>query len=258
MQFNLINPMFQSFFTRILSPYTLLGILFILHDYAIWNHARANAQPTSSSQQILSGNYAIGGTGMALVVRGNQYYYSDEIGQTEWKPTSQLNYINEGVVFGEGYYWCLRTLPGPRGVCTRHGWMRDISTEDIQRCSDALTATQDRIRQTKNVLSLKMITIQVSDRYPDRPSDRPDGYQFLMVGKGGFDILASEQLMASISTQIITNCPSVSMVEFATYPEGAGIYGLVNNKVQGFDCYEAYNTLQSPNPKPPWGYEGCL
>lgn len=259
MKRNLITPKFQRFFNRIFSPSLLLSILFgTVYGYDLSGHAQVNAQPTNSARQILSGQYSIGSTGMALVVRGNQYYYSDETGQTAWKPTAQLKYIQDGVVFGEGYYWCLRTLPGARGVCTVHGWMRDIAAEDIKKCSRALTSAQDRIRQVKNVQSLKITAIQVSDRYPDNPTGRPDGYQLLMLGKGGFDILASDQVMASISTHTIANCPTVSMVEFATYPEGAGIYGLVDNKVRGFECYEAYDIGQSPNPKPPWGYEGCL
>ncbi|NEQ20955.1 MAG: hypothetical protein F6K28_17355 [Microcoleus sp. SIO2G3] len=103
-----------------------------------------------------------------------------------------------------------------------------------------------------------MTSIKVAAHYPDNPTSRPDGYEFLMDGEGGYDVLASNKFMALISTAIITNCPTVSMVSFLASPEGHTTYGLVNSEVRGFDCYDAYDTLQSPNPKPPWGYESCF
>lgn len=225
------------------------------------NPSSVHANPqqfTNPVQKILSGRYWIGGTGMTLVVEENQYYYSDETGRTDWRPISRLRPVKDGVLWGEGHYWCLTTLPGPTGVCTSHGWMRSLPREDIERCSRALTTTQDRIRRVKGLASVKLTPLQVPDLYPDHPTGRPDGYQFLMSGQGGFDTLASEKLMAEISTDIIKHCPSTSLVEFSAVPEGAAIYGLVKGKVRGFNCYEDYDTLRSPNPKPPWGYEGCL
>ena len=136
--------------------------------------------------------------------------------------------------------------------------MRDLPVKDLERCSRVLTATQDKIRRVKGLASVKLTPLQVPDRYPDHPTSRPDGYQFLMSGRGGYDILASEKFMASISADIIKHCASTSLVEFSTVPEGVVIYGLVKGKVRGFDCYEDYDTLRSPNPKPPWGYQGCL
>jgi hypothetical protein len=220
---------------------------------------RANPQLSAAPvQKILSGRYWIGGTGMTLVVEETQYYYSDESGRTNWRPISRLRYVKDGVLRGEGHYWCLTTLPGPKGVCTSHGWMRDLAVKDLERCSRALTAAQDKIRRVKDLASVHLTSLPVPDRYPDHPMGRPDGYQFLMSGRGGFTILAAEKFMMTISTDIIKHCPSTSLVEWATVPEGAAIYGLVKGRVRGFDCYEDYNTRRSPNPKPPWGYEGCL
>jgi hypothetical protein len=59
---------------------------------------------------------------MALVVQGGQYYYSDEDEQTHWQPITQLGYVQDGVVFWQGAYWCLSTLPGSRSLCTPNGW----------------------------------------------------------------------------------------------------------------------------------------
>lgn len=130
-------------------------------------------------------------------------YYSDEAGRTNWRPISRLRYVKDGVLLGEGHYWCLTTLPGPTGVCPSHGWMRDLPVKDIERCSWALTTTQDTIRRVKGLASVKLTPLQLPDRYSDHPTGRPDGYQFLMSGQGGFAILASEKLMVAISTDII-------------------------------------------------------
>lgn len=217
-----------------------------------------SAQPSNPSQrQITSGRYWIGGTGMALVVQGDRYYYSDETGQSNWKPISRLKYVQEGVVFGEGHYWCLSTLPGPRGMCLPNGWAAPESKEELD-CNYALIAAHRKLLNLKRMESLTMTTIQVARQYPDHPADRPGGYEFLMVGPGGYDALASEKTLASISTAIITRCPAVSMVSFLAHPEGHTTYGLVNNQVKGFDCYDAYDLRQSPNPKPPWGYQACF
>jgi len=244
-------------FTAKIIYLTLLGIsISTMQAYELFNPSRAQAQPSSHPGTIRSGKYWIGGVGMALFVRGTQYYYSDENGQTEWRPTSRLKYVKDGVVFGEGYYWCESTLPGPRGMCTPLGWTNPTTDQEL-RCNEALIAAHRSLLDVKNLTSLHLAPVQVAVRYPDNPTGRPDGYTFLMDGRGGYDILASSKLMERVSTAIISSCSTVSMVSFSAKPEGEVHYGLVNNQVQGFDCYEAYNLRQSPNPKPSWGYEAC-
>lgn len=126
------------------------------------------------------------------------------------------------------------------------------------RCEQALGAAQTKLYQVGQLDSLKTTLVQTGDRYPDHPPARPQGYEFLMVGRGGYTILADVPLMRAISQAILANCPTVSLVSFLAHPEGVGTFGLVNNQVQLFDCYEAYDLRLSPNSKPPWGYDSCL
>ncbi|PSB55571.1 hypothetical protein [Chamaesiphon polymorphus] len=223
-------------------------------DTSLDNYQQVN----NSTPKIIGGKYASGGVGMSLIIRGNKYYYTDEIEQTPWKSISRLKSIQAGVVYGEGYYWCLSTLPSPQGVCTRHGWMRDTAAKDIKNCSNALTTIRNSIERVKNVRPLRTTSIIVANEYPHNPTNRPDGYELFMAGKGGYTVLKSQQLMRSISIKIIAQCPTVSIVSFIARPEVLVTYGLVNDRVREFKCYEAYNTRLSTNPKLPWGYQSCL
>jgi hypothetical protein len=256
MQIQLFKLKKRSFIQKITSL-TLLSIIFSTTQvYGLRQPYRVEAKPANASGRINSGKYWIGGVGMALFVEGNRYYYSDENGQTEWRPISRLKYVKNGVVFGEGYYWCQSTLPEPHGMCTPLGWTNPVTQQELS-CNEALIAAHRTLLNVKNLTSLHLTPVKVADRYPDNPTDRPDGYTFFMAGTGGYDVLASPKLMEQVSSAIITNCPTVSMVLLSAKPEGDVTYGLMNDKVQGFDCYEAYDLRQSPNPKPPWGYEPC-
>lgn len=247
----------KHLFTQKITHFALLSISFsTVQGYELFRPTEAEAQPSNSASKINSGKYWIGGVGMALFVKGNQYYYSDENGQTEWRPISRLKYVKDGIVFGEGYYWCQSTMPGAGGMCTPLGWTDPMSDQELS-CNYALIAAHSTLFNVKNLNSLNLTPTKVTAYYPDNSTGRPDGYKFLMDGSGGYDILASSKLMERVSSAIITNCPTVSMVSFSAKPEGDVTYGLVNDKVQEFDCYEAYELGQSHNPKPLWGYEAC-
>ncbi|MBD2202610.1 hypothetical protein H6G33_12230 [Calothrix sp. FACHB-1219] len=75
-----------------------------------------------SSPRIIDGFYVLGGTDQGLEVKGEQYRYYDEGGTQEWRPTSELNSIKEGLVFDGKNYWC---IPPRRevGVCSANGWV---------------------------------------------------------------------------------------------------------------------------------------
>jgi hypothetical protein len=222
----------------------------------LWIFDRCQAQPSNAVSKINSGKYWIGGVGMSLFVKGNQYYYADENGQTEWRPISRLKYVKDGVIFGEGYYWCQSTLPGLRGMCTPLGWANPMSDQELS-CNQALITAHSTLLNVKNLNSLHLTPTKVSAYYPDNPTGRPDGYKFFVNGSGGYDVLASSKLMERVSSAIITTCPNISMVTFSAKPEGEVTYGLVNNKVQEFDCYKAYDIGLSSNPRPLWGYAAC-
>lgn len=83
-----------------------------------------HTQPSSLSNKIVDGFYALGGTDLGIEVKGEQYRHYDELGVKEWKPIAELEYVREGVIFNEENYWCLSTLaPQDRAaVCSANGW----------------------------------------------------------------------------------------------------------------------------------------
>lgn len=167
---------------------TLLGIgVAITQAYELIQAFGVDAQPLPVSNKIKSGKYWIGGVGMALFVEGDRYY-SDENGQTEWRPISRLKCVQDGVVFGEGYYWCQSTLPGPRGICTPLGWTNPTTNQEM-RCNEALIAAHRTLINVKNLTSLRLAPVKVGAHYPDNPTGHPDGYTFLLAGRGCYQVL---------------------------------------------------------------------
>ncbi|MBU7582940.1 MAG: hypothetical protein KAF91_08520 [Nostoc sp. TH1S01] len=61
-------------------------------------------------------------TNQGLEIKGEQYRYYDEEGNQEWRAITELNPIQEGVIFDGKNYWC---IPPRReaGVCSENGWM---------------------------------------------------------------------------------------------------------------------------------------
>ncbi|MBD2456419.1 hypothetical protein H6G80_20365 [Nostoc sp. FACHB-87] len=76
----------------------------------------------ATSAPIKPGFYVFGGTDQGLEVKGEQYRYYDEAGEQEWRPISELNYIQENLIFDGKNYWCIPPR-SEAGVCTENGWM---------------------------------------------------------------------------------------------------------------------------------------
>ncbi|MBD2494486.1 hypothetical protein [Nostoc sp. FACHB-280] len=76
----------------------------------------------TTSAPIKPGFYVLGGTDQGLEVKGEQYRYYDEAGEQEWRPISELNYIQENLIFDGQNYWCIPPR-SEAGVCTKNGWM---------------------------------------------------------------------------------------------------------------------------------------
>ncbi|WP_062288012.1 hypothetical protein [Nostoc piscinale] len=76
----------------------------------------------NTSAPIKPGFYVLGGTDQGLEVKGEQYRYYDEAGNQEWRPISELNYIQENLIFDGQNYWCIPPR-SEAGVCTANGWM---------------------------------------------------------------------------------------------------------------------------------------
>jgi hypothetical protein len=80
-----------------------------------------------ANAEIVSGTYWLAPTGQGLKIEGDRYYYYHEEGREPWRPVSELEPVQRGVVFDGVNYWCLSTLPTPRqgiAVCSADGWVR--------------------------------------------------------------------------------------------------------------------------------------
>ncbi len=228
--------------------------------------AQSSAAP-SLYPTIASGTYwtglGLGRNAMQLEIEGDRYTYADETGKTAGQPIAGIKAVGRGVIQAEGRYWCLSTLPKPKEAhCSVQGWTtstaRNVAVQNPPSCGRTLIATQNQLLQAGDLVSLQLSAIRVGDRYSDNPTPRPIGYEFWMIGQGGYTILATPKLLESLSQTIIRHCPTVALVTFKAYPEGEAVYGFVNQRSQLFACYEAYEIGQSPNPKPPWGYQACF
>ena len=131
--------------------------------------------------------------------------------------------------------------------------VKSQSGRTIDNCNAALVAAEKRITEGRNI-DVTTSVIDVSIRYEDYPTGRPVGYAFNMRGNGTENILNSPQFMKAISTNIIQNCPTVSMVIFGlAETDEDSTYGLIDDKnIEPFTC------VAPGNRRDPWGYATCL
>jgi hypothetical protein len=82
-------------------------------------------KPTSSKteQQIAAGIYLLGGNDQTLEVEDERYRYVDSEITQEWRPLSELTYIQPGIVYDGNSYWCLNSTMSEPSVCTETGWL---------------------------------------------------------------------------------------------------------------------------------------
>jgi hypothetical protein len=92
-----------------------------------------------------------------------------------------------------------------------------------------------------------------SDNYP---KDRPFRYVFVISGSGFGDVISSTMFLTEITSQIIANCPSVSLSSFAKASSDFGRdFGLMENgKVKPFECA---TRDRARTGKISWGEEFC-
>ncbi|HEY9826983.1 MAG TPA: hypothetical protein V6D19_16205 [Stenomitos sp.] len=123
------------------------------------------------------------------------------------------------------------------------------------------TDCQNTIQKAKTRIESKKTSViaihNYKHRYEDNPKNRPLGYVFFISGTGVDNILNSRLFLTDITTSIIANCNSVSLVTFGVARTDAGeTYGLMKNgKVEPFKCI-APNSDQQFQPN--WGEQICL
>ena len=129
-----------------------------------------------------------------------------------------------------------------------------MSEEMQQQCTLALSEAVTALEEGRDVQVADVVSIDISQGYSDYPADAPIGVVFRMNGQAAADVMNSHQFMTTISTQLITECQPVSLVDFqVNYTDWSAKYGLVNGNVIAFECVEpgvgAYTQ---------WGQEFCL
>lgn len=120
-------------------------------------------------------------------------------------------------------------------------------------CNAALLAAENRLEQGRN-LAVSLEYMDVAQTYVDYPMERGDGFAFVMRGPAAEDVMTSAQFMRSVSTEVIRQCPTVSLVEFWVAETDWGLtFGLMDQtQVDAFACLP-----QEEYTEPNWGYMIC-
>ncbi|MBE7380476.1 MAG: hypothetical protein F6J95_003565 [Leptolyngbya sp. SIO1E4] len=134
--------------------------------------------------------------------------------------------------------------------------LAQTSPEEIeQQCQIAALEAVSTIEDGRNVQVVDVIGIDLSSGYVGYPANAPMGAIIRLDGSATSDVLSSPQFMATVSSQIITQCQPVSLIEFQmNYTGWAEIYGLVDDSVVAFKCMEADTDAN----RAPWGQRFCL
>jgi hypothetical protein len=130
------------------------------------------------------------------------------------------------------------------------------STDSRSACRSAFALAQIKLSSLKNVHLLR--SEKFSHNYSDYPDGRHSGYKFVFHGTDVRNVLASPVFLTTISTDIISNCKDIGIVEFGKYQtDNINTYGLLrNNKVTSFQCINP--TKKPSTKKPSWGEVTCV
>lgn len=121
------------------------------------------------------------------------------------------------------------------------------------QCLTVVQTAQSKLQNGRN-LSVRMRTIDQSEHRDDFPTNRPIAVQLIMDGTTTASVMRSSQLMKSISTNIIQNCQSVSVVIFGVNRSGwHTTFGLFDQgRIEEFQCFEFVRGKEMP-----YGYQNC-
>lgn len=137
---------------------------------------------------------------------------------------------------------------------TENSLLSQISFAQDTNCQNAIS---NSIRRIENARSTVVKFEQFKQRYQDYPTNRSLGYYVLISGEGAVDVMSSKVFLTDITTQISSNCKSISSVTFGKYKTGwIRSYGLMENgKVEPFECLAPRRGVEI---KLAWGKEICL
>jgi hypothetical protein len=122
------------------------------------------------------------------------------------------------------------------------------------QCRAALLNNKSKIEKLKT----KVVRISQSKHsYSDGPANKPLAYTFAMTGPATQSVMFSQKFLTDISEDIVSMCPSVSLLKFGfDMSDNEITFGLMNNgKVQQFKCIEFRQERVIPIR---WGQVICL
>lgn len=131
---------------------------------------------------------------------------------------------------------------------------RNLSAEGLQSCQSTVRTVENRLEEVGD-LQVEIHNGEVG--YPDRPTDRPEGYVFAMTGSALESVMRSPVLLTELSANIIQSCDSVGMVTFGLANSGYVItFGLFpNGEVEPFRCVDRPDRRNIPRLR--WGTYDC-
>lgn len=121
-------------------------------------------------------------------------------------------------------------------------------------CDTAIRSTKSQLEQLQQG-KIWINQVDVAQLNPSFPNDRPHAYAITLDGQAASNVMKSPQLMQSISTNLISNCSTVSLVSFGKAQTDWSIhFGLIGStQIEQFQC------VNEPTPdRLPWGYKRCL
>ncbi|MCT7960873.1 SH3 domain-containing protein [Laspinema sp. D1] len=135
------------------------------------------------------------------------------------------------------------------------GWVRGdflIQTTDSvsNTCHQSLSQAKNQVNNVRNAF-LSGILVETNSLSPVR--GKPNELVLLVGGPGDDAILSSSELMQNLSEPLIQNCGTISSVKISSNNSGwHHVFGLINGRVQIFDCIDA-----GPGNQQRWGQYYC-
>ena len=137
----------------------------------------------------------------------------------------------------------------------------NFGVKQSNSCNASLSDLRRRIQADGRNINIEFEVREISQPWSfNSPSSRP--YD-LRVALGSlrrrepatFDIMESDQMLNSITANVIRGCSDVAVVSYGILGTGyIKNFGLVNGRVQRFQCVEMGGRS---TPRPQWGWQYC-
>lgn len=137
------------------------------------------------------------------------------------------------------------------------------STVKVSQCIQPILSAQGKLQKVKN---LKLVSIRQMNttewRYASHPPNRTAIYNFVVEGSGGANAMNSPKFLTALSADLIAQCPDAAAASFwFNGSDWGGVFGLVNGKVELFQCIDPGRMETGrglTSPKLDWGTYICV